>query len=120
MKQEALQKFSIPDLLQAMYTVRLQQGKDPWKADGDPVPADFISKWIAYFESVAQKKQWKLRWNPQEAIVIHVRLDDKAPLSIHDQRGTGDSPRVQGYMGDDKLKKILILLHSFFPEKKCI
>lgn len=43
MEQEALQKFSIPDLLQAMYTVRLQQGKDPWKADGDPVPADFIS-----------------------------------------------------------------------------
>ena len=42
-EQAALQVHDIPNLLQAMYLVRLQEGAAPWKADGDPVPADFVA-----------------------------------------------------------------------------
>jgi len=84
----------------------------------------FKSKWFRYFDNHARKKRWKLRWDPDTTIVVHVRLDDLAPDTEMESGPTGRDQkkraqnsleRRQGYIGDDKLQMLIETLHDLFP-----
>lgn len=66
-------------------------------------------EWFKYFDDFAKKNDWSLRWNPQKALVIHVRLEDCAP--------EGDSFKdfPIKYIGDEKLQILIEHLNRQFP-----
>ena len=79
------------------------------------------AKWFAYFERQARKEGWSLRWDPSEAIVVHVRLEDCAPSRGREGCPTGKKTGkklLQGYIGDSNLKALLTRLHERFPKKE--
>jgi len=84
----------------------------------------FTSVWFKYFDDRAKEQGWKLRWNPDTTIVIHVRLDDVAPATLIDGGSTGriqkkrsqnSEERYQGYIGDNRLQLLIVMLHDLFP-----
>jgi hypothetical protein len=60
------------------------------------------------FNNEAIKHKWKLHFNPENAIVIHVRLDDvrNRPHPIKDH---------QKFIGKDKLIRLMKYLHNKYP-----
>lgn len=65
------------------------------------------SNWFSYFERKAQEREWKLRWDPPNALVIHVRLDDMAFWTNGNE---------QAYIGDERLRKLIEYLSYRFPD----
>lgn len=78
-------------------------------------------KWFTYFEKEAKEKAWRLKWDPEHALVIHVRLEDCAPFKREDPRSTGKKTGArlfQGYIGDSALQALIKRLHILFPKKE--
>ena len=63
-------------------------------------------QWFDYFDSHAKSNGWELRWDPNNTLVIHVRLGDMANQS---------NDIYQEYIGDVKLQKLIEYLHDNFP-----
>jgi len=75
--------------------------------------------WFSFFDKRAKSKGWTLRWDPNESIVIHVRLEDIAPpLASPGEAQLNDQWTHQQYMGDANLKRLVQHLHHLYPEKK--
>ena len=66
-------------------------------------------RFFEYFDRDARQNEWQLRWDPEHALVIHVRLEDVSP------EGSNPDHHCQQYIGDKRLQKLIESLHAKFP-----
>ena len=82
--------------------------------------SDLRNQIYLYYKKISEENNWKLNYNPNKSIIIHVRLWDEAPKELVKNKRAphAGAHQPERFIGENNLINLLTYLNKKFNEHK--